>query len=235
MKELAAELNKQLNHASAEEILKAVTERFGNKIAFATSLGYEDQVITHMIAAVCPQTGIFTLDTGRLFPETYELIDKTNARYKTIIKVMFPERTEVEEMVSAHGINLFYDSITNRKLCCNVRKTNVLKRALSGLEAWITGLRSSQSVTRNNMQAIEWDEVNSIVKVNPLINWSEKDVISYIKDKNVPYHALHDKGFPSIGCQPCTRAIEIGEDIRAGRWWWELPEQKECGLHKASN
>jgi phosphoadenosine phosphosulfate reductase len=225
-------LNKQFEGLEAAAILQECANIFGDKIAFASSLGYEDQVITHLIAANKPAIKIFTLDTGRLFPETYELISKVNARYKLQVQVYFPDNNAVEEMVNEKGINLFYDSIDNRKLCCNIRKTKPLQRALSNLDAWITGLRRAQSVTRNEMQVVEWDKLNNIIKINPLLDWSEEDVKHFIRDHKVPYNVLHDKSFPSIGCQPCTRAIQPGEDIRAGRWWWELPEQKECGLHK---
>jgi phosphoadenosine phosphosulfate reductase len=216
----------------AKAVLMKCAEIFSGRIAFASSLGYEDQVITHIIAENKIPTRIFTLDTGRLFPESYELISKTNARYKNILQVYFPDHKQVEEMVNAKGINLFYESIENRKLCCGVRKTEPLKRALEGLDAWVTGLRKSQSVTRSDLKIVEWDGMHKLIKINPLLNWSEDEVRNYIRDHKIPYNVLHDKGFPSIGCQPCTRAIQEGEDIRAGRWWWELPEQKECGLHK---
>lgn len=227
------QLNERLHQASVAEVLTSVSEIFGEKIAFATSLGFEDQVITHYIAKNCPKINIFTLDTGRVFPETYDVLDRTNARYKLNIRVMFPDYQEVEKMVNDKGINLFYDSIENRKLCCNVRKTQPLMRALNGLDAWITGLRREQAVTRVGMQLIEWDEMHQLVKINPLIDWTEKMVTDFIHQENIPFNKLHDQGFPSIGCQPCTRAILAGEDIRAGRWWWEQPEQKECGLHKS--
>ncbi len=233
MKELVDILNEELKNASPQEVLGLVYERFTDKIAFASSLGYEDQVLTQMIATSCPEMKIFTLDTGRLFPETYDLIEKTVARYKPNFQIYFPNYQAVETMTNSKGVNLFYDSVDNRKLCCSVRKTMPLKRALHGLEAWITGLRRSQSITRTNLQIVEWDEANQLIKINPLINWNEDDVIIYINNHSIPYNLLHDKGFPSIGCQPCTRSIEAGEDVRAGRWWWELPEHKECGLHKA--
>lgn len=233
MKEQVDLFNKQLEHADAGQILKAAFESFGQKVAFASSLGLEDQVITHLIAEHCPDMRIFTLDTGRLFPETYDLIDKTSARYKRKIEIFFPDTASVETMVKDKGINLFYDSIENRKLCCSIRKTKPLQRALKENEAWVTGLRRSQAVTRKDLQIVEWDQLNNVLKFNPLIDWSEKMVKEYIAKHKIPYNSLHDKGFPSIGCQPCTRAIEPNEDIRAGRWWWELPEQKECGLHKA--
>jgi len=223
--------NKQLANSSAEEIIAFFTSKFIDKIALSTSLGLEDQVLTEIVSRISPDTEIFTLDTGRLFPETYDLIDLTSKKYKKPIKVYFPDSKDVEEIVAEKGINLFYDSIENRKLCCGIRKIKPLKRALKGLDAWITGLRREQSVTRTNMNIVEWDEGNNLLKVNPLINWTEKDVWDYIEKNNVPYNKLHKKGFASIGCQPCTRAIEDGEDVRAGRWWWENPETKECGLH----
>jgi len=185
-----------------------------------------------MIAAIDKNTQIFTLDTGRLFPETYSLIERTNNKYKTKIQIFFPDYHEVEQMVHEKGINLFYDSVENRKLCCSIRKTQPLQRALKNAEAWICGLRKEQSVTRQDLDVIEWDANNDLLKINPLINWTEKQVWDYIKTNHIPYNKLHDKGFPSIGCQPCTRAIEPGEDIRSGRWWWENPEHKECGLHR---
>lgn len=230
--EIAA-LNQELQQADSKQILKRCAALFPGKIAFASSLGFEDQLITHFIASEKLPIEIFTLDTGRLFPETYDLIDRTNARYKINIKIMFPDAREVEEMVNKKGVNLFYESIENRKLCCGIRKTKPLERALKGLDAWITGLRREQSVTRTNMQIVEWDAMHGLVKINPLLNWTAEEVENFVRKENIPYHKLHDQGFPSIGCQPCTRAIKPGEDIRAGRWWWELPEQKECGLHKA--
>jgi len=226
------DLNLRFAGAGAEEILKFSLETFPGKLSFASSLGAEDQVITHMLAGLDKTARIFTLDTGRLFPESYDLIQATNERYDIRIEVMFPDYLRVEAMVKEKGINLFYNSIENRKLCCQLRKIHPLSRALSGLEAWITGLRREQSITRTDMQAFQWDEGNQMVKVNPLINWTEQAVWDFIKGNNIPYHVLHDAGFPSIGCQPCTRAILPGEDVRAGRWWWENPDTRECGLHK---
>ncbi len=231
-KALAEELNKQLQGKTAEEILTFVYEKFGDRIALASSLGAEDQVITDMIVQHKLPVSIFSLDTGRLFPETYDLIDRTCQRYDISIKIYFPDYKMIEDMVNEKGINLFYNSVENRKLCCNLRKIVPLKRAFSGLDAWICGLRKSQSVTRIDMQVVEWDEGNSIIKINPLIYWTEKNTWDYIDKYNVPVNTLHKKGFPSIGCQPCTRAILPGEDVRAGRWWWENPESRECGLHK---
>jgi len=167
-----------------------------------------------------------------MFPESYDLLDTTSKRYKVNIEVFFPDSTEVEKMVSDKGINLFYESIENRKLCCKIRKIDPLDRALSGVDFWISGLRREQSITRHDAKMVEWDTNNGKIKINPLIEWSEENLWDYIKEKNIPYNRLHDKGFPSIGCQPCTRAISEGEDIRAGRWWWEDAANKECGLHK---
>ena len=224
-------LNKQLANATPEETLRFFLEKHKDAIALASSMGAEDQVITAMICAIDPQTRIFTLDTGRLFSQTYDLIARTNRFFKISIEVFFPNNQNVEKMVKQKGINLFYDSIENRKECCAVRKLEPLKRAFQGLDVWICGLRKDQSVTRKEDQLVEWDAANNIIKVNPLINWNEQQVWDYLKQNKIPYNSLHNEGFPSIGCQPCTRAIEPGEDVRAGRWWWENPEHKECGLH----
>ena len=205
---------------------------YKNEIALSSSLGLEDQVLTHLVSKIDKNTGIFTLDTGRLFPETYDLIHRTNSKYGLKLKVFFPDASQVEQMVGSKGINLFFESVENRKLCCNIRKIEPLKRAFSGLKVWICGLRREQSVTRQHIQRIEWDEVNGLIKLNPLIDWTETEVREFIKVHGIPYNPLHDKGFPSIGCQPCTRSIFPGEEVRAGRWWWENPETKECGLHK---
>ena len=225
------ELNQKFKKSFPEKILQYFLKEYNGKIALSSSLGAEDQVLTDMIIKIDPSIRIFTLDTGRMFPETYEVLDQTNKKYGIKIEVFFPEHNRVEEMVNTKGINLFYESIENRKLCCHIRKIEPLKRAFTGLDIWICGLRKDQSVTRFFTNAVEWDEANGLIKINPLIDWREKDVWAYIKEHDVPYNSLHDKGFPSIGCQPCTRAVKPGEDVRAGRWWWEQPEQKECGLH----
>lgn len=224
-------LNQQFEGNSPEKILTYFLNEFDGKIALASSLSIEDQVLTDLIVKINRKTRIFTLDTGRLFPETYSLIDSTNKKYGIAIEVFFPDHSKVEEMVKSKGINLFFDSVENRKQCCNVRKIEPLKRAFKGLDVWICGLRQEQSITRLGVKTVEWDEANRIIKINPLASWLEKDVWDYIKTNDVPYNELHDKGFPSIGCQPCTRAVKRGEDLRAGRWWWEEPEHKECGLH----
>jgi phosphoadenosine phosphosulfate reductase len=225
-------LNKELQNSSTQEVISFFLSNYSEKIAFATSLGIEDQVITEMIVSINKSIKIFTLDTGRLFQETYDLIQKTNNRYKINIEIFFPDTRQVEKMVKEKGINLFYESIKNRKLCCHVRKIESLKRILNKFDFWITGLRKEQSEIRANDKLIEWDKVNGLIKVNPLIKWTEKDVWNYIKEKNIPFNSLHNKGFKSIGCVPCTRAVEDSEDSRSGRWWWENNEHKECGLHK---
>jgi phosphoadenosine phosphosulfate reductase len=224
-------LNQDFNSSKPEDILEYFLEKHKGKIAFASSVGAEDQVITDMMVKIDPSAKIFTLDTGRVFPETYDLIEKTNARYKINIEICFPEKEQVENMVNEKGINLFYESTENRRQCCYVRKIVPLKRALQGLVVWISGLRKSQSITRSDINLVEWDDSNGLIKVNPLLNWEEADVWDYIKKHNVPYNTLHDQGFASIGCQPCTRAVKPNEDIRAGRWWWENPQLRECGLH----
>ena len=224
--------NKQLQGKSPQEVIAFFLGYFKERIALSTSMGLEDQVLTHMISKIDTKTKFFTLDTGRLFPQTYDLIDLTAKKYKIKIEVFFPDAADVEKMVKEKGINLFYDSIENRKLCCHVRKIKPLLRATRNLDAWITGLRHEQAVTRKNLKLVEWDNINKLVKINPLIDWTEQQVWDYVNRYNVPVNPLHKKGFASIGCQPCTRAIEPGEDVRAGRWWWENPETKECGLHQ---
>jgi len=231
-KKTIADWNNSFKDESPEQVLRFFLGYFKGRIALSSSMGPEDQVLTEMTTAIDPETSIFTLDTGRLFPETYDLIDRTSKKYKVPIRVYCPEAKEVEEMVVSKGMNLFFDSIENRKLCCSIRKLKPLARAIKGLDAWITGLRRDQSVTRTHLQIVEWDENNGLLKINPLINWTEPDVWDYIKRNNIPVSPLHKKGFASIGCQPCTRAIEEGEDVRAGRWWWENPDTKECGLHQ---
>ena len=225
-------LNQKYKHSTAEELISGFLSEFKGKIALSSSLGIEDQILTYFVCKLDKTTKIFTLDTGRLFPETYDLIHRTNHKYGIKMSIFFPEANQVEEMVNTKGINLFFENVENRKQCCKIRKIEPLKRAFAGLEVWICGLRSEQSVTRHNMERIEWDEANGLIKLNPLMDWTEAEVRQFIKVHGIPYNPLHDKGFPSIGCQPCTRAIFPGEDIRAGRWWWENPDTKECGLHK---
>ncbi len=225
-----SDLEAKLNDLSAGAGLALVAELFPEKVVFSTSLGQEDQVITQLIASQNLPIQIFSLDTGRLFPETLELLSRTESKYKTRIKVYYPETASVEKLVGDIGINGFYESVENRKSCCFVRKVEPLKRALAGNEVWVTGLRAEQSANRNEMRRIEWDEANQIIKYNPLLDWTFEQMIAYIEEHRIPYNPLHDQGFISIGCAPCTRAILPGEDARAGRWWWE-DSKKECGLH----
>ncbi len=223
---------KKLSNSSAQEIISWATAHFGaTNIALASSLGVEDQVLTDLLLKINPQIQIFTLDTGRLAQETYEVIERTNEKYHFKIELVFPDNKKVEALVNEYGPDLFYKSVENRRKCCYVRKVEPLKKKLATLKAWVCGLRKEQGMTRSDVKQIEWDENFNLVKLNPLVNWTEEDVWQYIKNNNVPYNKLHDQGYPSIGCAPCTRAINAGEDIRAGRWWWEMPEQKECGLH----
>jgi phosphoadenosine phosphosulfate reductase len=225
-------LNDRLRGKSAEEIVRWAGETFGADLKFANSFGAEDVALHDIISKVAPGIRVFTLDTGRLNPETYEVMENVRARYENVsIETMFPKREGVEDLAREKGYFSFRDSIENRRECCAIRKVEPLKRALAGAKAWMTGLRRDQSVTRTDTEAVEWDEGNGILKLNPLVEWSNDDVWAYIRANKVPYNKLHDQGFPSIGCAPCTRAIKPGEDIRAGRWWWENPEYKECGLH----
>jgi phosphoadenosine phosphosulfate reductase len=224
------DLESKLASLSAGEGLSLIANLFPGKVVFSTSLGQEDQVITALIASKNLPIQIFSLDTGRLFPETLELLARTESKYKTRIKVYYPENASVEKLVADIGINGFYESVENRKSCCFVRKVEPLKRALAGNAVWVTGLRAEQSANRSDMKRIEWDEANQIIKYNPLLDWTFEQMIAYIEEHRLPYNPLHDQGFISIGCAPCTRAILPGEDARAGRWWWE-DSKKECGLH----
>lgn len=213
-----------------QQTVKQIAADHGS-VAFANSLGTEDMVLMDIITKHAPTIEIFSIDTGRLPAETYDLIERAIKHYRRKIIVYFPEQSAVENFVRINGINGFRDSVAQRQDCCHARKVEPLKRALKGRSAWITGLRRAQAVTRKNLGVAEFDEANGLQKYNPLIEWSEDDVWDYINEFGVPYNALHDQGYPSIGCAPCTRAIEPGEDVRAGRWWWESAEQKECGLH----
>jgi len=228
---LSKEQIQEIENSSLPEAIRLVTALFPGEVVFSSSLGQEDQVLADVVFKNNLPVKIFTIDTGRLFNETYELLDRTTARYKKPIQVYFPEADDVETFVAEKGINSFYESVDNRKQCCYIRKVIPLNRALKGAKVWITGLRAEQSNNRQQMPMVEWAEDKQLYKFNPLINWSYDEMISYINEHNVPYNRLHDKGFISIGCAPCTRAIEPGEDARAGRWWWEA-SQKECGLHE---
>ncbi|MEI7980305.1 MAG: phosphoadenylyl-sulfate reductase [Bacteroidota bacterium] len=232
MNEQIAELNLRFRDAGPLGILSWFVAAYPGKIIFSTSLGAEDQVITHLLARNKLDLPVFTLDTGRMFQETYDLIHITEVKYGIRIAVFCPDASQVEEMVAKKGINLFYESVENRKLCCNIRKIEPLKRALKGMAVWVTGLRREQSVTRKDFNLVEWDTAHEIIKLNPLLGWTNVGLWDYISQHNIPVNELHRQGFTSIGCRPCTRAIRPGEDVRAGRWWWELPENKECGLHQ---
>lgn len=227
-------LQKEFNDAGPEEILEYFLKKFEGKIALASSLSIEDQVITDMIVNINDKAKIFTLDTGRLPYETYNLIDATNEFFNFKMDVIFPDNNIIENMVKEKGMDLFYNSVEDRKLCCFNRKVKPLKRILKGLDAWICGLRKEQSVTRQDLNVVEFDESNFMLKINPLLNWSENQVWNYIKEKGIPYNKLYNENYKSIGCAPCSRSVKAGEDIRSGRWWWENPETKECGLHLSS-
>ena len=232
LKETATRLNERFMGADPQVAVTWFVLNYGRKAALSSSLSYEDQAVTAMMCRADKKLArVFTLDTGRQFPEFYNLLDRTQAALGISIEVFFPDYRKIQEMVAQHGINLFYDSVELRHLCCDIRKIEPLKRALVDVDVWITGLRRSQSVTRTDMQIIEFDAADDVIKLNPLMLWSESDVIEYVKSNSVPYNKMHEQGYPSIGCQPCTRAIRPGEDIRAGRWWWENPDKRECGLH----
>jgi len=224
-------LSKDFEKSTPQEVLEWGLKELHPGIALAWS-GAEDVAVVDMMVKINSRARVFTLDTGRLNPETYDLIDRVRDRYGIPVEVLFPDAERTEEMVRRRGVNLFYQSVENRMLCCDVRKVQPLKRMLSTLDGWITGLRRDQAATRVEVKKIEIDETfGGIIKLNPLADWTHKKVWDYIRENNVPYNELHDKGYPSIGCAPCTRSVEPGEDIRAGRWWWEAPGSKECGLH----
>lgn len=225
------DIEKLINGQSPENALATLAKYFSGQITFSTSLGYEDQVITHFIFSNNLPVEVFTLDTGRLFSETYSVLESTLQRYKKPIKTFYPQTSAIEKLVSEKGPNSFYISLNDRKECCNIRKVEPLKRALKGNKIWVTGIRAEQSGNRKDMPALEWDETNHVIKFHPIINWTLEEVTNYIAKHNIPYNVLHDRGFVSIGCAPCTRAIKSGEDFRAGRWWWEQNDKKECGLH----
>jgi phosphoadenosine phosphosulfate reductase len=227
-----ASLNGQAESLSVDEIISLGSTVLGTKTVFTTSFGAEDQVITHILAEKKLPVDVFTLDTGRLFNETLETFEKTTKKYGNIVKTLFPDPEDVEAYVNKNGINAFYESVELRKECCAIRKVKPLERGLHDYGIWITGLRADQSENRSDLHFFEWDDRFQIVKVNPLLRWTLKEVMDFIRTNFVPYNLLHDKGFVSIGCAPCTRAIQEGEDFRAGRWWWES-SKKECGLHQA--
>jgi phosphoadenosine phosphosulfate reductase len=228
---IETEINDLIENKSIEKSLRILAERFKDKIVFSTSLGLEDQVITHFIFSNDIPIQIFTLDTGRLFNETYSVLNKTNEFYDKKIKVYFPKNDAVEKLVNEKGPFSFYESVENRKECCFIRKVEPLNRALKGMKCWVTGIRAEHSNNRKEMEQLEWDESHQLLKYHPLLHWDTQQINDFIRKHNIPYNPLHDKGFVSIGCAPCTRAINEGEDFRAGRWWWENNSKKECGLH----
>ncbi len=226
-------IKQQIEGRGPVEALTLLAGQFPGQIIFSTSFGWEDQVITHMIFANNLPIKIFTLETGRLFPETYYVWNRTMEIYGKPIHAYYPNNERLERMVNAKGPNSFYESVENRKECCGIRKVEPLKRALAGNKCWVTGIRAEQSADRQDLGNLEWDEQNNLIKFHPIFSWTLDEVKEYIRVNNIPYNTLHDRGFPSIGCAPCTRAVQPGEDFRAGRWWWEDQSKKECGLHEA--
>jgi phosphoadenosine phosphosulfate reductase len=226
------ELTQQIDGLSPVEVLKRLTADFPGEVVFSTSFGQEDQVITDLILGQSLPVSVFTLDTGRLFPETYSVWSSTQEKYATTSLPLYPDTARLEEWVGRHGPNAFYHSVENRKACCYIRKVEPLQRALRGKAVWVTGLRAEHSPARQSLTPLEWDEANGVIKYHPLLHWSTEAVKEYLTVHQVPYNPLHDRGFISIGCAPCTRAVRPGEDFRAGRWWWEDNSRKECGLHE---
>lgn len=231
MKAYLEEIAEQIKDMEPIGAIAYLAELFPGQITFSTSFGWEDQVITDMIFANDLPVKVFTLETGRLFPETYYVWNRTLEIYQKPIHAYHPDAAALEELVLQKGPNSFYESVENRKTCCNIRKIVPLKRALAGNKCWVTGIRAEQSLNRTDMANLEWDEQNQLIKFHPIFFWSLDEVKAYIRKNNIVYNTLHDKGFPSIGCAPCTRAVQEGEDFRAGRWWWEDQSKKECGLH----
>ena len=215
---------------ATEQTLTRIAAEFSPAV-FASSLAAEDMVLTDMILKAKLPIGIFSLETGRLHQETLAVLDKVKTRYDHDITLYRPQQEAVAAYVEQNGLNAFYNSVEMRRECCRIRKVEPLGRALAGNKAWITGQRRAQSTTRAELHVQEDDAAHAMTKFNPLADWSEQDVWDYIRANDVPYNALHDQGYPSIGCEPCTRAVQPGEDVRAGRWWWENPDSKECGLH----
>lgn len=227
-----ADLSKAIHGLDIESSIKLLADTFAGKAVFSTSFSVEDQTISHAILKNKIAVDIFTLDTGRIFPETYSTWSATNERYQTQVKAFTPDFKTLETYITEKGPNAFYESVENRKLCCHIRKVEPLKRALKGQQLWVTGLRAEHSAARQDLQMLEWDESHQLIKFHPILHWTTEEVRQYIDKYNIPYNTLQDKGFVSIGCLPCTRAIKQGEDFRAGRWWWEDDSKKECGLHE---
>ncbi len=231
MTKLVPQLRSQYGTSPVPRIIENLVKEFGDRIALASSLGAEDQVLTDLLLKANPQARIFVLDTGRLPQETYATISATMSHYQFHYEIYCPDAAALEQLQREFGPDLFYESVALRQHCCRIRKLEPLQRVLQTVDLWITGLRREQGVTRVDTEVFEWDETNQLIKVNPLADWTTEQVWQYLKANGVPYNALHDQGYPSIGCAPCTRAVQPGEDLRAGRWWWETPEHKECGLH----
>jgi phosphoadenosine phosphosulfate reductase len=231
MRELAGELLNELRGKEITEQLGILVSRFPGQVVFSTSFGLEDQTITFFIANGNIPVKVFTLDTGRIFPETYSTWSRTIEKYNLVISAFYPDAVALQQFVSVKGPNSFYESVDNRRQCCNLRKVEPLQRALKGNKIWVTGIRAEQSSNRQDLPAVEWDEANQVIKFHPLLNWTWGQLKQFVSKNDIPYNSLHDKGFVSIGCAPCTRAIKPGEDFRAGRWWWEDNNKKECGLH----
>jgi phosphoadenosine phosphosulfate reductase len=229
---LNSNISSQISGLSIGDSLRLFTELFPGQVCFSTSFSIEDQVILHHIVKDELPIRVFTLDTGRLFGETYSVWTATREKYGIPIQAFIPDALSLETFVNKKGPNAFYESVENRKACCFIRKVEPLQRALAGQKVWITGIRAEHSSNRSQLQLIEWDEGHQLNKYNPLLHWTLEEVKMYISKHEVPYNILHDRGFVSIGCQPCTRAIRPGEEFRAGRWWWEDADKKECGLHE---
>ena len=227
-----SDLPEDLRHKAAATVaqLRAAVAEYKN-VTYANSLGAESMVLTDLIWREVPTIDMFSIDTGRLFPETYELIERLQRRYDRGLRIFFPDGSQVERWVARNGINGFRNSVEERQDCCRIRKIEPFRRALDGKNAWVTGIRKGQSASRALATPVEWDAEYGLHKISPMLDWSEKDVWAYIRKLRLPYNTLHDTGFPSIGCAPCTRAVQAGDDARSGRWWWERPESRECGLH----
>jgi phosphoadenosine phosphosulfate reductase len=226
-----ADLRERLEGRTPEAMLTAIAHEFSGRTALATSFSLEDQVLTHIIVSTGLPIRIFTIDTGRLFPDTYRVLRKTNEQYQTRIEVFTPRHDAVQGLVSAKGPFSFYESVDNRLECCHIRKVEPLERALQDVDVWITGIRREHSASRESLPLIEWDSSHALFKIHPLIDWGMEQVRSFIEEYCIPYNSLFDRDYTSIGCEPCTRAVKPGEDMRVGRWWWESNSTKECGLH----
>lgn len=229
--DIIAELSRSIQGSDEVASLRHLADKFPGKVVFSSSFGLEDQVISHLIFSNNIGVDVFTLDTGRLFPETYAVWSRTQELYGKKIQAYYPKDDELQKFITEKGPNSFYELVENRKQCCHIRKVEPLKRALAGRQVWITGIRKDQSDARSEIKQIEWDDSNQIIKYHPLFNWSDEQLKKFISQNQVPVNPLHEKGYPSIGCQPCTRAVKPGEHPRSGRWWWESSDKKECGLH----